>query len=173
VRAVLIALLTVVEVAIGWRIGLSAALPAYLFFGAVGWLVALSDASERRIPNAVLLPAYPIAAALLVVASAAEHQWYGLLRGAIGMLALATFYLFLALLRPGEMGFGDVKLAGLIGLVLGRLGWRVLILGAFAGPAIGAVAVAALLLVGSRSKRSRFPFAPFLVVGAVIAILAR
>ena len=78
VRVVLVALVIVVEVAIGWRIGLNAALPAYLFFGAVGSLVALNDASERRIPNAVLLPAYPIAAALLVLASALLGKQPGL-----------------------------------------------------------------------------------------------
>jgi leader peptidase (prepilin peptidase)/N-methyltransferase len=133
----------------------------------------LNDASERRIPNAVLLPAYPIAIALLVVASAAEHQWYGLFRGAIGMFVLASFYLVLALLRPGELGFGDVKLAGLIGLVLGWLGWRELAIGALSGPALGA-AVALVLVAARRGKgRNTLPFAPFLVVGALVAILTR
>jgi leader peptidase (prepilin peptidase)/N-methyltransferase len=96
---------------------------------------------------------FPNVAALLVVASAAEHQWYGLLRGAIGMLALAGFYLLLALLRPGELGFGDVKLSGFVGLSLGWLGWRVLMLGVIAGPALGA---AALLLFGRRGVEPRF-----------------
>jgi len=173
VRVVLVALLMVVEVAIGWRIGPSAALPAYLFFGAVAWFVALSDAVERRIPNAVLLSAYPTAAALLVVASAAEHQWYGLLRGAIGMLALSVFYLILALLRPGELGLGDVKLSGFIGLSLGWLGWHVLTLGAIAGPALGALGAAVLLLVVRSEGRTTIPFAPFMLLGAVIGILVR
>jgi leader peptidase (prepilin peptidase)/N-methyltransferase len=163
----------VVEVAIGWQIGLSAALPAYLFFGAVGWVVAIVDALERRVPNAVLLPAYPISVALLVIASAAEHQWYGLLRGAIGMFTLAGFYFFLALLRPGELGLGDVKLSGFLGLSLGWLGWRVLTLGVIAGPALGALGAATLLLVGRREGRTTIPFAPFMVVGAVIGLLVR
>jgi leader peptidase (prepilin peptidase)/N-methyltransferase len=159
------------EVAIGWRIGLTAALPAYLFIGAVGWFVALIDAFERRIPNVVILPSYPITLALLVIASASEDEWYGLARGAIGMLALGAFYLVLALLRPGELGFGDVKLAGLLGLVLGWLGWRVLILGAFAGPALGAIGAIALFAARRVSGRTSFPFGPFLITGAFLAIL--
>ena len=162
-----------IEVAIGWRIGLTAALPAYLFFGLVGWFLALIDTFERRIPNLVILPSYPIAIALLVIASALEGKWFALLRGGLGMLLLATFYLVLAIVRSGELGFGDVKLAGWLGLVLGWLGWNVLFVGAIAGPALGALGAAALL-VGHRGGRSTsFPFGPFLIAGALVGILIR
>jgi len=89
------------------------------------------------------------------------------------MLALSVFYLILALLRPGELGLGDVKLSGFIGLSLGWLGWHVLTLGAIAGPALGALGAAVLLLVVRSEGRTTIPFAPFMLLGAVIGILVR
>jgi leader peptidase (prepilin peptidase)/N-methyltransferase len=162
-----------VEVLIGWRIGPTAALPAYLFVGFVGCLVALVDAIERRIPNALLLPSYPIAFGLLVIASAFEGKWFALVRGGVGMFLLATFYLVLALVRSGELGFGDVKLAGWLGLILGWLGWRVLVVGAIAGPALGALGAVALLAGHRGGKGTSFPFGPFLIAGALVGILIR
>ena len=162
-----------IEVAIGRRIGLTAALPAYLFAGVAGGLIALVDASERRIPNAVILPSYPIALSRLVIASALERKWFALVRGGVGMLLLATFYLVLAILRSGELGFGDVKLAGWSGLIVGWLGWSVLIVGAFACSVLGTLGAVALLAARRDAACTSFPFGPFLLTGALVAILIR
>jgi leader peptidase (prepilin peptidase)/N-methyltransferase len=68
------------------------------------------------------------------------------------------------------MGFGDVKLAGLLGLVLGWAGWAPLVLGAFLGFLFGGVYSLALIGARRATRRSRVPFGPFMVAGALTAV---
>lgn len=70
--AAVAALTAVADVALGLRLGWTAALPAYLFLGAVCAVVSVLDVSTRRIPNRVVLPAYPVGGCLLVVAAASD-----------------------------------------------------------------------------------------------------
>ena len=70
------------------------------------------------------------------------------------------------------MGFGDVKLAGLLGLYLGWLGWIELAVGAFAAFLFGGLVGLALLVTGRAGRKSHLPFGPFMLVGALLAILA-
>ena len=170
-RVVVVGLLMFVEVAVGWRIGPHAALPAFLVFGAVGWLVALSDTSERRIPNAALMIAYPIIGGLLVEASSMSGHWQNLLRAALAGAALGAFYLALALWRPGELGLGDCKFAPLVGLALGWLSWSAVIEGALFG-FLGAVLwFLPRALLHRVSRSTQVAFGPFMVIGALVAIL--
>ncbi len=69
------------------------------------------------------------------------------------------------------MGMGDVKLAGVLGMALGWLGWGVLIVGGFLGFVYGAI-IGLALMVGRRAgRRTAIPFGPFMVAGALTAIL--
>jgi leader peptidase (prepilin peptidase)/N-methyltransferase len=68
------------------------------------------------------------------------------------------------------MGFGDVKLAGVIGLVLGYFSWSTLVVGAFAGFFLGAVIGMALIAVGAGGRKTAVPFGPFMVLGALAAL---
>ncbi|HWG99271.1 MAG TPA: prepilin peptidase, partial [Pilimelia sp.] len=110
-------------VAVTAHLGLDWALPAYLYLAAVAVALAMIDLDVQRLPNAIVLPSYPIAAVLLLLAAAAGGDWPAALRGGLAMAALWAFYLALFLIYPGGMGYGDVKLAGLLGLYLGWLGW--------------------------------------------------
>jgi leader peptidase (prepilin peptidase)/N-methyltransferase len=69
------------------------------------------------------------------------------------------------------MGFGDVKLAGVLGLVLGWLGWSILLVGGFLGFLLGAVVGGALMAVRKAGRKSKIPFGPFMLAGALLAIL--
>jgi leader peptidase (prepilin peptidase)/N-methyltransferase len=109
---------------------------------------------------------------LLAVAAAAGDDWAALLRAVLGGLALLAAYGGLALASGGQVGGGDVKVAGLIGLVLGWLGWRTLITGACAGFLLAAAAGVALLAARRMSGHSRISFGPFLLGGALLATLA-
>jgi leader peptidase (prepilin peptidase)/N-methyltransferase len=70
------------------------------------------------------------------------------------------------------MGFGDVKLAGLLGLYLGWLGWGELITGGFLGFLFGGVVGMGLMMVRRAGRKSQIPFGPFMLAGALVAILA-
>ena len=67
------------------------------------------------------------------MAARSSDDWDALLRAGLGMAALYGFYFVLALVYPAGMGFGDVKLAGVLGLYLGWLGWAELVVGGFLG----------------------------------------
>jgi leader peptidase (prepilin peptidase)/N-methyltransferase len=158
---------------LAWAIGPTPALPAFLYLGAVGVALGAIDLEHHRLPNALTLPSYVIGAALLAVAVPLSDgaTWDTYLRALVGCAALFAFYFVLALIYPAGMGFGDVKLAGVLGLYLGWLGWGPLVVGAFFGFLLGAVVGVALMATRRMTRKSRIPFGPFMLVGALLAIL--
>ena len=80
------------------------------------------------------------------------------------------FYFVLRLVRPGAMGGGDVKLAGVVGLYLGYVGWGALAVGAFAAFLLGGVYGIALLAFRKAGRKSRIPFGPWMLAGAWVGI---
>lgn len=146
--------------------------PALLFFNAIGVALTAIDLDVYRLPNAIVLPAYPVLAALLGAAALAQHDASILLRAAIGAAALGLGFLAIALARPGGMGLGDVKLAGVVGGVLGALSYQALVVGAFAAFLLGAVAGLALIATKRSGRRSAVPFGPFMVAGTLLALFA-
>lgn len=153
------------------RFGLNAVLPAYLYLGAVGVALWMIDLDVKRLPNAIVLPSYAVAAALLTAAAAAAGDWGDLLRAGLGMATLYGFYFALAFVYPAGMGFGDVKLAGVLGLYLGWLGWAELVVGGFLGFLFGGMVGIALMVVRRAGRKSQIPFGPFMLAGALVAIL--
>lgn len=138
-----------------------------LFSGVMAAAAAV-DARHRVIPNRLLYPSLLVFVPLVVV------LWVGgdasLARAGLGGLAFAGGMLLLHLLHPRGIGMGDVKLAALIGLVLGAFGWRYLQLGVLLGALAGGLWGVGLLLAG-RGLRAQFPYGPFLAAGAVAALL--
>lgn len=145
---------------------------AYLYFTAISIALALIDLDTHRLPNTIVLPSYLVGAALLGTAAAVTGDWGALLGAAIGGAALYALYLLLGLAYPGGMGFGDVKLAGVLGIFLGYLGWGPLVIGGFAAFVLGGAF--ALVLVAARRARtgSGIPFGPWMLAGAWLGILA-
>jgi leader peptidase (prepilin peptidase)/N-methyltransferase len=125
-------------------------------------VVTATDLERRIVPNAVVLPA---AAAVLALQTAAHPspEW------ALGAIGAAGFFFLAALAYPGGMGMGDVKLALLIGALLGLTTPVAILLGLFL-----ALVPSAVLLArhGARARKLGIPFAPFLAAGAVIALFA-
>jgi leader peptidase (prepilin peptidase)/N-methyltransferase len=154
------------------RFGLSWDLPAYLYLAAIAVALALIDIDVHRLPNAIVLPSYPVVAALLLLPAVADGRWDDYLRAALCGLILFAFYFLLAFIYPAGMGFGDVKLAGVLGAYLGWLGWGALGVGAFLGFLLGGVLGALLMAVGRAGRKSKIPFGPFMLAGTQIAIVA-
>jgi len=160
----------VIEAAVVWRFGWSAPLAAYSCFAVIGAVVSATDLTARRIPNLIVLSAYPITAVLLAIASTPSGLWWPLARAGIAAVGLAAFYLVLGLAFPAGMGLGDVKWAGLIGAYLGWLGWSPVVSGTLIAFLAAAVVVLSARIVGRR--QSSLPMAPFMTLGAIGAVLA-
>ena len=147
-------------------------LPAFLYFGAIGIALAAIDLDCRRLPNAIVLPSYPVLAVLLAGSAWWQHDWWSLGRAVLGGVALFAFYLLLALAYPAGMGFGDVRLAGILGGVLAYLSWPALLIGAFAGFVLGAVTGVVILAARKGDRKTAVPFGPFMIAGALLAVFA-
>ena len=127
-------------------------------------IVTVSDLRTRLIPDEPLIAAVAGALALCALAWPSELG-LRLLAG----LGAGGFLFAAALLRPGGMGLGDVKLAGVLGLYLGR-DMVVALIVAFAAGAITGLGL--LALHGWAGRTRTLPFAPFLSLGALVALAA-
>jgi len=148
-------------------------LPAYLYLGAVGAALTLIDIDVHRLPDLIVLPSYPIAFVLLLVPTVVTGEWGALLRGVLAGLALFVGYLVLALVSPGGggLGLGDVKLSGVLGLLLGWLGWGPAIVSVLAAFVIGGVIAVIMLVLGRASRSSHMAFGPSMILGAWAALM--
>lgn len=150
--------------------GLSWMLPAYLYLAAISVALALIDIDTRRLPDALVKPSYLVGLGLLVLACVGTSDWNRLLAAGVGGVGLFAFYFLLAAF--GGMGFGDVKLAGVLGMYLGWLGYSTLLVGAFGGFVIGGVVSILALLVSRVRMKSKIPYGPFMLAGAWVGIFA-
>lgn len=153
------------------RFGTEPAIAAFVLLGALGVGLAAIDVAVQRLPDRLTLPAYPAVAALLAIASAVGHDAGALVRAVLGGAAMAGGYLVLAMLGSGQLGAGDIKLAGLVGLALGWLGWRTLFIGASLGFVLAAAVGVPLLIMRRASMSTMISFGPYLLGGALVAIL--
>jgi leader peptidase (prepilin peptidase)/N-methyltransferase len=145
-----------------------AVVPAYLYLAAISIALALIDLDVKRLPDVLTLPSYGVGFVLLAAASL--HSPHGLLRSVLGAAAMFAVYFALCFAYPAGMGFGDVKLSGVLGLYTAYLGWDVwgagLLLGFFLGGFFGI----GLLLLGKGGRKTAVPFGPFMLLGAFLAI---
>jgi leader peptidase (prepilin peptidase)/N-methyltransferase len=146
------------------------ALAALLYLVAITVALAIIDLETRRLPNAIVVPAYGIAAVLFTAAAVVGGNYDALIRAGIGMVALAVIYFILAFVSRGGMGMGDVKLAGVLGIYLGWTGWGSLLVGAFAAFALGGIFGIVLILVRRAKRKSGIPFGPWMLAGAWLGI---
>jgi len=154
------------------RLGPRPELPAFGWLAVVGVALAFVDVAAHRLPDALVLPAYPAVLAALAVPAVALGEGGRLLTAVAGSLALAGCYLVLVLVRPGQLGLGDLKLAGVLGLALGWLGWRALLAGSVLAFALLALCGLALLATGRVDRRTALPFGPFMLAAALLVVLA-
>lgn len=147
------------------------ALPAFLAVAA--GLVALSaiDLAHFLLPNRIVYPLALVTLALLTLGALGDGDWGALARALLGGLAGMLTLGVLHLVSPRSMGFGDVKLAFVLGLALGWLGWGELVLGLFCGFLAGALVGVALIALRRRGRKDHLPFGPFLAFGTLVVLL--
>jgi leader peptidase (prepilin peptidase) / N-methyltransferase len=155
--------------AVGGGVGLHPVLAAYLWLAAVGVVLMVIDVERKLLPDRLTLPSYPVGAALLAVAALADGHWAAWLRAVEAGAAVFALFFLLAFISPRSLGFGDVKLAGVLALFLGYQGWGVVLLGFVGGFALGAL-TATVLLAGRRvGWKGELAFGPALIAAAIIA----
>lgn len=153
------------------RFGFDAVLPAFLYLAAVGLALALIDLDTLRLPDVLTLPSYPIAGALLALPAVLDDRGDDYVRALLGAALMFGLYFALCFAYPAGMGFGDVKLSGVLGLYLGFLGWAELSVGLFLGFLLGAVFGVVLIAIRRGGRKTAVPFGPFMLLGALVAIL--
>jgi leader peptidase (prepilin peptidase)/N-methyltransferase len=154
------------------RMGYAWQLPAFLVLVAALLALGCIDLELLILPKKIVYAALALEAPLLVLASAATHHWYPLEVAAISAGAWFVLFFAMNLASPRILGFGDVRLAPLLGMALGWLGWKYVVLGFFAANFIGLV-IGVALIAASRMKRDQpIPYGIFLAAGAAFAIYA-
>lgn len=160
-------------------------LAACLYFVVMAVRLTVIDVRHHLLPNRIVFPSYAVAGFLLLAATAVA-AWSGAVTAAgdpngapimavVRMLAGAAilwlFYFVLRLAYPPGMGFGDVKLAGVLGMYLGYLSWGHLFAGTFLAFLLGGLWSLALLASRRGTLKSAIPFGPFMLAGAAAAML--
>ncbi|HEY0188565.1 MAG TPA: prepilin peptidase [Cellulomonas sp.] len=161
--------------AVVWWRGADWSLPLFLYLAALAVALAAIDLDTRRLPDALVLPSYPVVVVLVALAAwspGGAADWTGLVRALLGALAMFAVYFAIVLVYPRGMGFGDVKLAGVLGLALGWVGWSALVVGWFAAFVLGGLVGVALLATGRASRKTAIPFGPWMLVGAALGAVA-
>ncbi|MFB6612310.1 prepilin peptidase [Agromyces sp. NPDC056379] len=153
------------------RFGLSWTLPALLAFAACATVLSIVDLAEKRLPNAVIFPALGAVAVLLVPATWATGAWMPIVWALTGSAAMFAVYFVLALISPASMGMGDVKLALVIGLLLGWFGLSAWLVGLLAAFVVGGAIALVALALKRVTLRGSIPFGPSMLAGALIAVV--
>ena len=162
------------------------ALAACAYFFVMAVRLTVIDVRHHLLPDRIVFPSYAIAGVLLLgaaasllrpggqdVAGTADAGVFGVpgLRVLAGGAALWLFYFLLHAVYPPGMGFGDVKLAGVLGMYLGFLGWGHVMAGTFAAFVLGGLWSLGLLAARRGNLQSAIPFGPFMLAGTLAAMV--
>jgi len=155
---------------VGARVGWHPALLFLLYLVPVCVALAVIDWRTRYLPTRLVAPSYVVVGVLVVLASLLTSDWGALRSSAIGWVTAYAFFALLWLLPGGGMAYGDVRLAGVLGMALGWLGLPELFLGLYTGFLLGGVV--GLVLSRLRVFHHRHtPFGPHMVLGALLGVV--
>lgn len=166
------AVAVVMAAAVGLRFGASWSAPGLAVWAGGLGVLAVSDVERMILPKRLVYPTLAATLAWLVLAAAEMHGSWGRLAAAIGAAAVAEgLFLVCALAWPGSLGFGDVRLVGLVGL---GVGWVApLLVGVAVSVGVVAAGVVALVGLGAGrlSRRTPLPLGAFLAVAGVVTVV--
>ncbi|MFT3871622.1 MAG: A24 family peptidase [Nocardioides sp.] len=158
---------------VGWSQGASWAL--VLLVPAVPLLTALSviDLRTRLLPVRLIWPTYAVVVAGILIAAVATGDGAAVMRAAISALVCFVLYFVLWFIYPRGMGFGDVRLSGVLGLMLGYLGIGALVVGIYAGFLVFGLPglVVAIARWDRKLLKVAYPYGPAMIVGALVGVL--
>lgn len=143
---------------------------AFLWFAVAGVALTIIDVQTLRLPNGIVVPGWVLVAALLGAESARSGQPGRVLTAMSAGVVCAAALLLPALISPASLGMGDVKLAGLVALLLGWEGWGAVVSGIAAAFVLAAGAALPLVLTGRIGVQQPIPLGPFLIGGTWLAV---
>ncbi len=152
---------------VGARTGWEWELLLLAYLVPVGLALAVVDWRTRLLPTWLIAPSYLVVVGLAATASLLSGDWGDMVRAGWGWAVAGGTFLLLWLVYPRGMGYGDVRLSGVLGIVLGYLGWGPLLVGVYAGFLLGGVG-GGLLTVLRLVDRKAYPFGPFMLLGALV-----
>jgi leader peptidase (prepilin peptidase) / N-methyltransferase len=155
---------------VGGAVGWSPALSFLLYLVPVGIALAVIDWRTRLLPTKLIAPSYLIVAALVALSAWSERDLDALVTAGWGWLVAGGTFFVLWFVYPKGMGYGDVRLSGVLGIALGYLGWSELLVGVYAGFVAGGVGGLLLSLLRVVDRKA-YPFGPFMLVGAVAGVV--
>jgi leader peptidase (prepilin peptidase)/N-methyltransferase len=161
---------TLAGAVVGWSLPGDSMLLLWWPLVPVGVALGLIDWETRLLPTRLIAPSYAFVVAALAVIWLLERDAESVVRAGLGWLIAGGFYLLLWLIHPRGLGYGDVRLSGVLGLALGSVGWAALVVGVYAGFFVGGV-LGLLLTLTRRVDRSGYPFGPFMLVGALLGVV--
>ncbi len=150
---------------VAWVLGDDPSLPAWTALCVVGTWLAWIDWRTRLLPKRLVLLTYAVVGVALLLGGVLSGDTDALIRAAVGWAATFGVYAVLWLIHPRGLGYGDVRLSGVLGMTLGWIGWSALLVGAYAGFLLGAV-IGGLLALARVVDRRGYPFGPFMLAGA-------
>lgn len=136
----------------------------------VGVALALIDWRTRLLPTRLIAPTYALVVPLVIAAGLLSGERDALVRAGLGWLALGGLYVVLWLVSPRSMGYGDVRLSGVLGIVLGYLGWPSVVLGGWSAFLLGGLAGLVLVRRGLIDRQHN-PFGPWMLIGALAGVV--
>jgi leader peptidase (prepilin peptidase)/N-methyltransferase len=155
---------------VGLALGWTWALLVWLPLVPVGTALGIIDWRTRLLPTWLIARTYVGVVVLALVATAFTQDWQDLVRAAIGWAGAGLLYFVLWYIYPRGLGYGDVRLSGILGIALGYVGTSELVVGVYAGFLLGGVG-GALLSLARIVHRKNVPFGPFMLVGALAGLL--
>jgi leader peptidase (prepilin peptidase)/N-methyltransferase len=156
---------------VGLAVGAHAVVAVWVYVSAVGVLLAYVDWHTRLLPFLLVAPSYVVVAVLAAAAALLEKDPDLLVRAGVGWLAVFGIFVLMWMVHPRGIGYGDVRLSGVLGMALGAVGWQELIVGMYAAFLFGAVG-GGLLTLARRVDRRAYPFGPFMVLGAWFGVVS-
>ena len=147
-----------------------ALLPLLLVLVSAGVALTMIDLDHHRLPNAIVLPLYPVTIAGLLLAGLLTGRWPWLAAGAGALVWLVVVGLPWLVSGGRGMGFGDVKLAPVLGVTLGWWALSSAVVGLFLAFGLGAVVGISLMAARRAGRKTALPFGPFLLLGALLGL---
>jgi leader peptidase (prepilin peptidase)/N-methyltransferase len=156
---------------VGLVLGIDGVVAVWVYVCAVGTVLAYVDWHTKLLPFRLVAPSYVIVAVLVSLAALVERDVDVLVRAAAGWLLAFGAFVLMWLVYSKGIGYGDVRLSGVLGMALGAVGWQELLVGMYAAFLFGAVG-GGLLSLARKVDRKGYPFGPFMVLGAWFGVVS-